>query len=109
MTAFLCVSSTDSLVCVSCHRRSITQCSDGGEVILTGGSAACGGAAFCHHSDLGAEVEAVACHRGLLVLRVSSQKSLHVPPPPLSFDLRLNLESVHEVSKISLFFKNYFC
>lgn len=79
---------------MSRHRRSITQRSDGGEVILAGGSAARGGAAFCHHGDLGAEVEAVACRRGLLVLGVSSQKSLHVPPPPLSFDLRLDLESV---------------
>ncbi len=74
--------------------RASTQRSDGREVILTGGSTARGGAAFCHHGDLGAEVEAVACHRGLLVLGVSPQKSLHVPPPPLPFDLRLDLESV---------------
>ncbi len=74
--------------------RASTQCSDGREVILTGRSTARGGAAFCHHGDLGAEVEAVACHRRLLVLGVSPQKSLHVPSPPLPFDLRLDLESV---------------
>ncbi len=74
--------------------RASTQRSDGREVILTGRSTARGGAAFCHHGDLGAEVEAVACHRRLLVLGVSPQKSLHVPSPPLPFDLRLDLESV---------------
>lgn len=88
------VYSTDSLVSASHYKRSIARHSDGGEVILAGGSATCGRAAFRHHSDLGAEVEAVACHWGLLVLGISSQKSLHVPPPPLSFNLRLNLDSV---------------
>lgn len=86
--------STHSLVSVSRYKWSITRHSDGGEVILAGGSATCCWAAFRHHSDLGAEVEAVACHWGLLVLGISSQKSLHVPPPPLSFNLRLNLDSV---------------
>lgn len=62
MTAFLCVYSTDSLVSVSRYKRSITRHSDGGEIILAGGSTTCAGAAFCHHGDLGAEVEAVARH-----------------------------------------------
>lgn len=108
VTAFLCVYSTDSLVSVSRYKRSITEHSDGGEIILAGGSTTCAGAAFRHHGDLGAEVEAVACHWGLMVFGIRSQKSLHVPPPPLSFNLRLNLDSVWMRSgekKFQLFLK----
>lgn len=36
--------------------------SDGGEIILAGGGPSCGGAAFGHHGDLGAEVDAIASH-----------------------------------------------
>lgn len=51
-----------AVVSVSRYKRSIARHSDGGEVILAGERATCDRAAFRHHSDLGAEVEAVACH-----------------------------------------------
>lgn len=36
--------------------------SDGGEIILARGGPSCGRAAFGHHGDLGAEVDAIASH-----------------------------------------------
>lgn len=46
----------------------------------------CGGAALGQHGDLSVGGATIAGQRRLVEFGVSSQKPLHVPPPPLPFD-----------------------
>lgn len=66
-----------------------------GEVIVAGGRSPVGfGAAPRQHGDLGAEVVAAAADRRVLIFGVGAHVPLQVPPPPLPFDLPLDLRKI---------------
>lgn len=52
------------------------------------------GAVPGQHGDLGAEVVAAAADRRVLIFGVGAHVPLQVPPPPLPFDLPLDLRKI---------------